>query len=202
MEEHTSILMLVEHKANGQLDQYDTSNHNWNMGILNGKSHALQIPPSAVTPLVSFLRTIPLHVELLSQDVIEKKQLFLSLYPYNFFITKETHLKDLKIYAKQIAQTHSFLRSQHREEYCKKLSGSIGLGFAKRFDSDMYYGTIISFDRWWKVKYEDGDEEEHEDEGLEVGLALHKENINKRNKLGGSGSKAPINTIRLWNEFS
>lgn len=57
--------------------------------------------------------------------------------------------------------------------------GLVGHKIAKRFgDGVIYYGSVISYnneDEYWKVKYEDSDEEEFDAEEIEKYLTLYKE---------------------------
>ena len=60
---------------------------------------------------------------------------------------------------------------------------------AKKFDSEIYFGTIMEFDgKYWKVEYDDGDREDlNEDEVLE-GISRwkgSKENVARRSKSSG-----------------
>ena len=61
----------------------------------------------------------------------------------------------------------------------------IGVKVAKYFDGKLYQGEVIEYDEeyeYWKVKYDDGDEEEYERHELEELIQLFKEHCTSSNK--------------------
>jgi hypothetical protein len=48
----------------------------------------------------------------------------------------------------------------------------VGKRIGKEFDGKLHYGTVCSFDNWWHVKYDDGDQEDMDILELEPALIL------------------------------